>query len=287
MGTQPGWWDGGERRSRTRLEAGGPLLSPTGLLGSPAGGFQVKLLAWWSLQRALSTRLGKGTQEEARPLPRTFSCMVVPREWGDWISILRYIINSTNWFRGAKGPATGFIDLLGKITVHAFSPESNCFASQSGQPVPSHHHRPAGASDSWPNACLPLAASGSSALSYGVKPLCRALQRLASSGTVWESLSTYCSDYLDRPSSLNVKCSLNTGKCPSVLRVRIVPVVITSRARPSSAARTQLSTRAVQPVTFPAASGQGAASGQEQPASSQGQPASRPLVQKECKGDSV
>lgn len=126
MGTQPGWWDGGERRSRTRLEAGGPLLSPTGLLGSPAGGFQVKLLAWWSLQRALSTRLGKGAQEEAQPLPRTFSCMVVPREWGDWISILRYIINSTNWFRGAKGPATGFIDLLGKITVHAFSPETNC-----------------------------------------------------------------------------------------------------------------------------------------------------------------
>lgn len=49
-----------------------------------------------------------------------------PGNGGDWISILRYIISSTNWFKGAKGPATGFIDLLGKITVHAFSPESNC-----------------------------------------------------------------------------------------------------------------------------------------------------------------
>lgn len=42
-----GW---GTTESRTRMEAGGPLLSPTGLLGSPAGGLQAKLLAWWSLQ---------------------------------------------------------------------------------------------------------------------------------------------------------------------------------------------------------------------------------------------
>lgn len=110
----------------TGLEAGGSLLSPTGLLGSPAGGFQAKLLAWWSLQRALSRRLGKGAQEEAQPLPRTFSCMVVSREWGDWISILRYIISFTNWFKGVKGPGIRFIDLLRKIAVHAFSPETNC-----------------------------------------------------------------------------------------------------------------------------------------------------------------
>lgn len=107
MGTQPGWRDEGQQR--IRLEAGEPLVSATGLLGLPAGGLQAKLVSWWSHQGAVLIRLGKDVQEGAQPQPGTFSCMVVPREWGGGEasgSPSSDIINFTNWFKGAKCPAT-------------------------------------------------------------------------------------------------------------------------------------------------------------------------------------
>ena len=119
-------------------------------------------------------RLGKGDQEGGQPLPGTFSCLHGDTQGMGPLGLLLRHNHFHNWFTGVKSLLVGLIDFLRKVTVHAFSPESNCSPSLSGRHVPSHHYRPGVASESWPSACPPFAASWLSPLFYTAKPLCRA-----------------------------------------------------------------------------------------------------------------
>lgn len=105
-------------------------------------------MAWWSLQWAMLIRRGE------KALLRTFSCMVVSREWGRLCSLSSVTVAQTG-SKDQLATLPGFVDFTEESHSSCFSPESNCFPSQTGGDVPSHSHRPP-AYDSLPIPAFPL-----------------------------------------------------------------------------------------------------------------------------------